>query len=83
MKAIFLLRCLIKSIERFAKIFIWFIDFEKTYYMFLWSLCGDFWKKKNIKYTKLIEEMYNKIVVYVGVRTSGQVEASQVSFLLL
>lgn len=51
--------------------------------MFLWSLCGDFWKKKNIKYTKLIEEMYNKIVVYVGVRTSGQVEASQVSFLLL
>lgn len=39
--------------------------------MFLWSLCGDFWKKKNLKYTKLIEEMYNKIVVYVGVRTSG------------
>lgn len=42
-----------------------------------------FGKKKNLKYTKLIEEMYNKIVVYVGVRTSGQVEASQVSFLLL
>lgn len=52
--------------------------------MFLWSLCGAFGKKKKkLKYTKLIEEMYNKIVVYVGVRTSGQVEASQVSFLLL
>ena len=46
-----------------------------TYDMFLQSLCGDFWKrkkkKKTLKYTKLIKEMYNKIIVYVGVITSG------------
>ena len=28
-------------------------------------------KKKTLKYTKLIKEMYNKIIVYVDVRTSG------------